>query len=49
VAPRLRGCDAIMLAHFSTSQARSAVAATVNVPVLTSPNSAVSALKNALT
>lgn len=39
-APRLAGCDAIMLAHFSTARAREAVERTVPVPVLTSPDCA---------
>lgn len=45
-APRLEGCDAIMLAHFSTARARDAVAAKVRVPVLTAPESAVLRLKS---
>jgi aspartate/glutamate racemase len=47
-APRLAGCDAILLAQFSTSRAEPAVAARVSVPVLTSPSSAVRKLKAAL-
>ena len=45
-APRLGGCDAIMLAHFSTARARDAVAARVRLPVLTAPESAVLRLKS---
>ena len=44
-APALAGCDAVMLAHFSTSRARQAVAAVLDCPVLTSPNSAVARLR----
>ena len=44
-APRLRSCDAIMLAQFSTARARDAVAAAVPCPVLTSPDSAVLAMR----
>jgi len=44
-APLLAGCDAIMLAQFSTARARDAVAATVDCPVLTSPDSAVLAMR----
>ena len=45
-APRLEGCDAIMLAHFSTARARDAVAANVRCPVLTAPDAAVLRLKS---
>ena len=41
-------CDAILLAQFSTAQARAAVAAVTAVPVLTSPDSAVKALRGRL-
>ncbi len=41
-------CDLLLLAHFSTSRAQAAVAATVDVPVLTSPGSAVVAMRTAL-
>lgn len=47
-ASRLAHCDAIMLAQFSTSMAKSAVEAVVRAPVLTSPGSAVAKLKRAL-
>ena len=45
-APRLAGCDAIMLAHFSTARAREAVAAVVRCPVLTAPDAAVLRLES---
>lgn len=44
-ASQLVDVDAIMLAHFSTARAEQAVAARVNVPVLTSPGAAVTKLK----
>jgi hypothetical protein len=44
-APRLAECDALLLAHFSTSRARDAVAALSAVPVLTSPHAAVDLLR----
>jgi Asp/Glu/hydantoin racemase len=44
-APALADCDAVMLAHFSTSRALSAVQARLPCPVLTSPVSAASKLK----
>lgn len=47
-ALRLRSCDAIMLAQFSTARARDAVAAAVTCPVLTSPDSAVLAMRKHL-
>jgi hypothetical protein len=47
-ALKLRHVDAIMLAHFSTSQAAPAVKAVTNVPILTSPNAAVMKLKRLL-
>jgi aspartate/glutamate racemase len=46
--PKLADCDAILLAHFSTSRAYDAVRARVSVPVLTSPRSAVLALRAAV-
>ena len=48
IAPRFAGCDALMLAQFSTARARDAVAAAVKCPVLTSPDSAVLAMKKLL-
>lgn len=47
-AEALGSCDAVMLAHFSTSRAREAVAAVVPCPVLTSPDAAVLALREQL-
>ena len=47
-APQLGDCDALMLAQFSTARARDAVAAAVRCPVLTSPDSAVLAMKKRL-
>lgn len=47
-ALRLTGCDALMLAHFSTSRAAAAVAANVECAVLTSPGSAVLRLRRTL-
>jgi hypothetical protein len=44
-APRFADCDAVLLAHFSISRATSAVTATLNRRVLTSPGSAVAKLK----
>jgi Asp/Glu/hydantoin racemase len=48
IAPRFTGCDALMLAQFSTARARDAVAAAVKCRVLTSPDSAVLAMKKLL-
>jgi aspartate/glutamate racemase len=48
VAPKLGHCDAVMLAQFSTARARDAVAGVVKCPVLTSPDSAVLAMRKAL-
>jgi maleate cis-trans isomerase len=48
-APRLAHCDAVLLAHFSTSRADQAVRAAISRPVLTAPGAAVEALKRALT
>ena len=43
--PKLSHCDAIMLAHFSTSRARKAVEERTIVPILTSPDCAVKKLR----
>ncbi len=45
-AARLAGCDAIMLAHFSTSRAAAAVRATVDTPVFTAPEAAVTRMRD---
>lgn len=45
-APRFRACDALLLAHFSTARAASAVSARLKVPVHTSPGSAVEKMKS---
>jgi hypothetical protein len=47
-AARLQGFDTIVMAHFSTSSAKQAVEAVVSVPVLTSPDAAVTMLKDLL-
>ena len=44
-AASLSGCDAVMLAQFSASQAFASVSEVVDCPVLTSPHSAVAKLK----
>lgn len=44
-AESLASCDAIMLAHFSTSRATEAVRAAVKTSVLTAPESAVARMK----
>lgn len=44
-AGELQHCDAVMLAHFSTSRARAAVEAVLALPVLTSPDAAVEKLR----
>lgn len=45
-AVRLAHCDAIMLAHFSTSRAYDAVSRVVEPPVLTAPRAAVEELRS---
>ncbi len=45
-APDLGDCDAVMLAHFSTSRAADKVGAVISVPVLTAPDSAVDRLRS---
>ena len=45
-APELGDCDAIMLAHFSTSRAAELVGAKVSVPVLTAPDAAVDRMRS---
>lgn len=47
-APRLAHCDAVMLAHFSTSRAYAAVSEVLSCPVLTAPRSAVLSLQRVL-
>jgi hypothetical protein len=44
-AAELADCDAIMLAHFSTSRAYEQARGKVAVPVLTSPDSAVDRMR----
>jgi Asp/Glu/hydantoin racemase len=48
-APRFGDCDAVLLAHFSTSRAASATSETLGRAVLTSPGSAVAKLRSLLT
>jgi Asp/Glu/Hydantoin racemase len=45
-APRLAGCDAVLLAHFSTARAEQAVRAALPCPVLSAPGAAVARLKS---
>lgn len=47
-APKLADCDAIMLAHFSTSRAKAAVEGKLGRSVLTSPTAAVEAVRHAV-
>jgi hypothetical protein len=47
-APELAHCDAVMLAHFSTSRAKPAVEAVLSAPVLASPDAAVLKLRRTL-
>ncbi len=47
-APQLAGCDAVMLAQFSTSVALDDVQAMLSCPVLSSPDAAVAELKRRL-
>ncbi len=47
-AHELAHCDAIMLAHFSTSRALAAVSAAVKTPVLTAPDAAVDRIRAAI-
>jgi Asp/Glu/hydantoin racemase len=44
-AVELAGCDAVMLAHFSTSRARDAVQAKLRIPILSAPNAAVTRMR----
>lgn len=48
-APKLGGCDVVLLAHFSTARAQKLVTEALSCPVLTSPGSAVLKLKSILT
>jgi hypothetical protein len=45
-APRFADCDAVLLAHFSTSRAAAAVGAVLRCPILTAPGAAVTKLKS---
>ncbi|QGY32350.1 aspartate/glutamate racemase family protein [Pantoea cypripedii] len=45
-AHELADCDVIMLAHFSTSRAMSAVKEKVSIPVLSAPDAAVNLMKS---
>jgi Asp/Glu/hydantoin racemase len=40
-----QGYDAVMLAHFSTSRAREAVQAKLNIPILSAPDAAVARMR----
>lgn len=48
-ASELAKCDAIMLAHFSTSRAAALTGAAVSTPVLTAPDAAVDLMKGMVT
>ncbi|MGH8682760.1 MAG: aspartate/glutamate racemase family protein, partial [Burkholderiales bacterium] len=48
-APQFAGCDAVMLAQFSTARAHAAVSAVLDCPVLASPDSAVLSLRRSVT
>ncbi len=48
-APQLVGCDAVMLAHFSTSTALESVSSELACPVLSAPRAAVAALRALIT
>ena len=47
-AEHLAGCDAALLAHFSTSRAHHLVSRALSCPVLTAPRSAVMSLRKAI-
>lgn len=47
-APDLADCDAIMLAHFSTSRAADLVNSAISMPVLTAPDAAVDRLRSVI-
>ena len=47
-APRFADCDAVLLAHFSTSRAAEAMQTVLGCPVLTAPGTAVTALRQRL-
>lgn len=44
-AADFQGYDAVMLAHFSTSRAREAVRAKLNIPILSAPDAAVTRMR----
>ena len=48
-ASQLTGCDAVMLAHFSTARAERDVSSKLDCPVLTSPAAAVRKLRREIT
>jgi hypothetical protein len=47
-APRLSGCDCVLLAHFSTARAAPAIGAVIAAPVLSAPVAAVRLLRERL-